>query len=212
MKHAVFLLFLSLLLNSCISKKISANDVSFRIIDTILQDSSYARLQISNNTGKNFYFPILNTGESEKWSHMLSSRENRFFFMYPVFYDSSNQKKDWVTENCLSDRDIEMESLDQLWRKKKQAISIKDLLLLKSGENIIIKVPVKVQVKVSENCIWKLSGSTAHDDLKVEIAYLKKEKELALQLLSSETLDSLNRIGYELYESELRSNKVIFRD
>lgn len=87
-------------------------------------------------------------------------------------------------------------------------INSKDFILLKSGENIKIKVPMNLHIKISKYCNWELENYRNEKDLKIAINYPKKDRELATKLLSSKTLDSLKLMGYELYDKEINSNKV----
>lgn len=101
-----------------------------------------------------------------------------------------------------------MEIVDELWKKKKETITTKDLILLKSDESIIIKVPMSLYIKISKDCTWELENYRNEKELYIAINYPKKDRELAIKFLSSKTLDSLKQMGYELYDKEINSNKV----
>lgn len=79
MKTITLAFFLFLLLNSCASKKEMSRDIEFRIIDKFIADNSFITLEIRNKTASNYYLPIINSPESEKWKYILSSDQNRFF-------------------------------------------------------------------------------------------------------------------------------------
>lgn len=124
----------------------------------------------------------------------------------------SDEKKDlgWKTSNCFDEHiiDEEMEKLCELWKQKKKSIEVKDLILLKSGESIKIKVPINLNLKITKECSWELENYRNEKELNIAINYPKKEKELASKFLSPKTLDSLKQMGYELYDKEINSNKV----
>lgn len=73
MKTITLASFLFLLLNSCASKKEMSRDIEFTITDKSIADNSFINLQISNKTASNYYLPIINSPESEKWKYELSS-------------------------------------------------------------------------------------------------------------------------------------------
>lgn len=93
-------------------------------------------------------------------------------------------------------------------KKRKKNIAVKDLILLKSGESLKIKVPMNLHIKISTDCTWELDNYRNEKELKIAINYSKKEKELATKFLDSKTLDSLKQMGYEFYDKEINSNKV----
>ena len=207
MKTIKLALILALFFNSCASKKEMSKEIEFAIIDKSVKDNSFINLQISNKTSLNYYLPIINLPESEKWKYELSSDQNRFFFIYKVGYNFNNEKRHWISENCISERDVELEESYELWNKKKKSIGVKNLILLKSGESIKIKVPMDLHIKISKFCNWELEGYKS-EKLDIGINYPNKDQELAIKFLSSKTLDSLKQMGYELYDKEINSNKV----
>lgn len=208
MKTIPLSFFLFLLLNSCAAKKEMNKQIEFTITDKSIKDNSFITLLISNKTSSNYYLPIINSYESEKWRYILSNEQRRFFFIFKIGYNSKNEERHWFSENCLSEIDKELDEVDELWKKKKVTITTKDLILLKSGESIKIKVPMNLHIKISRDCTWELENYRNEKELKIAINYPKKEKELAAKFLSAKTLDSLKQMGYELYDNEISSNKV----
>ncbi|MFB9108377.1 hypothetical protein [Flavobacterium gyeonganense] len=207
MKTIILTSFLFLLLHSCASKKEMSRDIEFIITDKSIVDNSFINLKISNKTTLNYYLPIINSPESEKWKYELSSDQNRFFFIYKVGYNFNNEKRHWISENCIAERDVELEESYELWNKKKESIGVKDLILLKSGESIKIKLPMNLHIEISKYCNWELK-SYKTEKLSIGINYPNKEKESAVKFLNSKTLDSLKQMGYKLYDKEINSNKV----
>jgi hypothetical protein len=207
MKNVTLTSFLFLLLNLSVPKKEMNRNIEFKIIDKIITDNSCINLLIVNKTTSNYYLPIINSNESQKWAFILSADENRFFFINKVGYNSRNQQIDWFSQNCI-ELDEELMKVDELWKKKKQKINTKDLILLKSGKSIKIKVPFNLYIKISRYCTWELKNYRNEKGQKIAINYSKKENELATKFLSLQTLDSLKQMGYELYTKEINSNKV----
>lgn len=210
MKTIILTSILFLFLNSCASKKETNRDIQFKIIDKFINDNSFINLKISNKTTFNYYLPIIYSSDSEKWKYMMSANENKFFFIYKVGYNFNDEEKHWSSNNCFAEHviDTEMEKLHELWKQKKKSIAIKDLILLKSGESIKIKVPINLDIKISKDCTWELENYRHEKKLKIAINYPQKEKELANNLLNLKTLDSLKQMGYELYDKGINSNKV----
>ena len=209
MKTITIASFLFLLLNSCASKQEMNRNIEFTITDKLIKDSSFINLEIRNKTALNYYFPIINSPESEKWRYILSSNQRRFFFIFKVGYNSTDEERDWSSVDCNYDViDTELENVDKSWTQKKESITSKDLILLKSGEGIEIKVPMNLYIKISKYCNWELENYRNEKELHIAINYPKKDRELATKFLSSKTLDSLKQMGYELYDKEINSNKV----
>lgn len=209
MKTITLASFLFLLLNSCASKKEMSRDIEFTITDKSIADNSFINLQISNKTTSNYYLPIIYSSDSEKWKYMMSANENKFFFIYKVGFNAIDEKRHWSSVDCNYDViDTEIEKVDKLWEQKKEVITTKYLILLKSGESIKIKVPMNLYIKISKYCNWELENYRNEKELHIAINYPKKDRELATKFLSSKTLDSLKQMGYELYDKEINSNKV----
>lgn len=201
------ILFL-LIITSCTSQKKMNNTIEFKILDKSIVDNSFINLEITNHTTSNYYLPIINLSDSEKWRYIISSDERRLFFIFKIGYNSRNEERHWYSENCNSEFDKELDKVDELWRKKRKTIAVKDLILLKSSKSLKIRVPMNLYIKISKDCTWELENYKNEKELKIAINYPKKEKELATRFLSSKTLDSLKQMGYKLYDKEIKSNIV----
>lgn len=208
MKTIPLVSFILLLLTSYISEKKTSEDIEFIITDKSIVDNSFINLKITNHTSSNYYLPIINSSDSEKWRYLVSSDERRFFFIFKIGYNSRDEEKHWYSTNCYSEFDSELNKTDELWKKKRKTIAVKDLILLKSGESIKIRVPMNLYIKISTDCTWELENYRSEKELKIAINYPKKEKELATKFLGSKTLDSLKQMGYKLYDKEIKSNIV----
>ena len=209
MKTITLYTFLFLLLNSCASIKKMHKDIEFKIIDKSTIDNSFINFEISNKTKFNYYLPIIKSFENQKWFFILPFEEHSFFSILLVI-NNGNKNFSWKTDNCFAESiiDEEMEKLDEIWKQKKKSIDIKDLILLKSGQSVKIKVPINLYIKISKYCNWELENYRNEKELHIGINYPKKDRELATKFLSSKTLDNLKQMGYELYDKEINSNKV----
>lgn len=96
-------------------------DVEFTITDKSIADNSFINLQISNKTTSNYYLPIITKLKVKKWKYELSSEEDRFFFIYKVGYNVTNDKRNWFSVDCNYDViDTESDKLNELWKKRKK--------------------------------------------------------------------------------------------
>lgn len=77
MKIIALSYFLFLSFNLCVVQK-SRTNIEFTIVKDIVQENSSIWLLINNKTSSNYYLPIINSFESERWKYMLSRDE--FFF------------------------------------------------------------------------------------------------------------------------------------
>lgn len=60
---------------------------------------------------------------------------------------------DWYSSTCYdSSSDEELICYSKLWEQKKKNTGIKNLVLLKSGESIKIKVPMALRIDFSKYC------------------------------------------------------------
>lgn len=198
-----------LFLNLCFSQEKRAKDITFEIVDKVLKNNSYAKLLISNNSSYNYYLPILNSVDSEKWNFMLPTNETSFFFVHMIVYNFGNENLSWRSNNCF-DEDVDpiSRSFDEKWMQKKKSIKIEDFILLKAGQKKVINVPINLQVKLSNDCFWEIKDYKNEKELKVTYYYRKKQGELESLFLSSEILNKLKQLNYKLYNLEIESNKV----
>jgi|SRR6218665_1549941 len=194
--------FLFLLLNSCASKKELNKSVEFIITYQYVVDNSFINLLITNKSESNYYLPILQSFENERLEFILPSEENNFFCIYKVFTSSANKELEWFSDNCYAESviDQEREKLHQLWKKKKESIEAKDLILLKSGESIKIKIPIHLNLKVTDVCSWELKNYRSEKELSIAINYLKKDTQLTAKFLNTKVIEDLKNSGYELYD------------
>jgi hypothetical protein len=208
MKIMTFIFYL--FLNSCFAQNEFKKDIKFAIVNNVVKDNTYITLLISNNSSYNYYLPILNSFESERWKFMLSTDESNFFFIYMVAYDSNGKSLKWHSDNCYGDHviDEDLNKLYDQWQQKKKNISIKDLILLKAGDHIKIRVPINLQIKYSKDCFWEIEDFKNEKKLTITYYYRAKQSELISRFLDSQTIQNLNLMNYKLYNEEIESNKV----
>jgi hypothetical protein len=209
-KRAV-IICVSLIVYSCSSKKQVENKIELKIENQILSNNSRINVLIINNTRYNYYLPILNSPESEKWKYMLSSKENSFFFLYMRAYTRGGSVLDWRTTNCFDEHseNDESELLDILWENKKKNIGIEDLILIPAGKTVTIDVPVKLHVDISKHCSWEIPNYKKEKELLISFSYSDKSQYSVQDFLTSNTIEKLKKMRYRLYDKSMESNKVV---
>ncbi|OOV20661.1 hypothetical protein [Flavobacterium sp. LM4] len=207
----ITLIFFSLMMNSCISKKEVSNDIELKIQNEIVRNNGMLTMLIINNTQCNYYLPILNSPESEKWKFMLSAKENSFFFLYMCTYNAEEAPINWYTPNCFNEHLLDEESnkLNALWEQKKKNIGITDLILIPAGETITIEIPVKLHLDISKYCFWEIENYKEEDKLLISFRYPDKSLHTISDFITLNTIKALKQKGYRLYDKSMESNKVI---
>jgi len=204
-KIDMLMLFLLLNISSYAFDNRNVDKIEFTITDKTITDNSFITLLINNKTLSDYYLPIINTEEAVKWDLMLPFEEKSFFFLITVFFNDSIKEIPWVTQDC--DNFGSSDELYQLWIQKKKKLEVKDLILLKSGDSLTIRLPVKLSVKLSKDCTWILHYNNKKV-LNTSLIYTKKEIVLESKYLNRKTLKTLKRMGYKLYTDEIVSNNV----
>jgi len=196
-------------LNLCFSQEKKAKDITFKILDKVLKNNTYAKLLIRNDSSHNYYLPILNSPDSETWNFILPSDETSFFFAHMIVYNFNNENLSWQCNNCFEkDLDPIWRTFDEKWMQKKNNIKIEDFVLLKAGERKVINVPINLKVKLSNDCFLEIKDYKNEKELKVTYYYRKKQEGWTSLFLDSQILKKLEQLNYKLYDLEIESNRV----
>lgn len=201
-----------LILNPCFAQKKLKNDIEFKILDKVARDNSCVSLLIKNNSSYDYYLPIINSFESERWKFMLPKDESSFFFIYMTVYNVDDKIIKWHSDNCYSEhfRDENLSMFNDQWVQKRKNIRVEDLILLKAGERKKFKVPVHLKVKLSDDCFWEIENYK-EEELKFTYYYRKKQSEMIYSFLDEKIIKKLEQLKYKLYDKEVESNKVRLR-
>ncbi|OOV13043.1 hypothetical protein BXU10_23660 [Flavobacterium sp. LM4] len=78
----ITLIFFSLMMNSCISKKEVSNDIELKIQNEIVRNNGMLTMLIINNTQCNYYLPILNSPEVKNGNLCCPPKRIVFFPLY----------------------------------------------------------------------------------------------------------------------------------
>lgn len=208
MKISKFLLLL-FICASLNGKSIQTEKIYFSISNRINDNHfSYVNLKIQNKTKKKYYLPAIYSNDSEKWHLLISPKVSDFFFFSPIFSDNQINSYSWTTTELYESvlyNNVYLES----WEKKKNLININDLILLKAGESVEIKIPMNLSLQISDYCVWRLDNYDYLSKLNACVIYSKKDKSVERELLHGEIILKLNCMGYSLYVDEIISNKII---
>jgi hypothetical protein len=207
MKLNKLILILLLGIRFSASSTVHNDKIEFIIKDKYITDKSFITLLITNKTSINYYLPIINSSESEKWRFILSKNENSFFFLDKNIYDKDGNQLLWHNVNYEMEDPV-LRKLDDHWVMKRKNIKAKDFFLLNSGDSLIIKIPMNLLIKISDNLVWSPNNFEKEDTLYVSLLYRKKSILLQNELLNKKNIEKLKKMGYKLYTDEIISNKV----
>ncbi|WP_306350859.1 hypothetical protein [Flavobacterium sp. '19STA2R22 D10 B1'] len=198
-KKIVYLLFVLLIVGSCSTKKIA-----FNIKNNIVKDSSYISMEIINPTNKDYYLPI-----------DLFDRNNYDFLkvkekmlLYPSITISENKKEVLLLGYGSADDRIPNYYLKKEWYLN-QFSSVKKITKVSAKSKTVVNFPfyVKLESPYTSSYKWyEVEEGKVYD---FEIRY-QADKDVVKTVLNKLTLDSLQAMGYELYDKEIISNKVPF--
>lgn len=205
MKNCILLTLLIMSLNLYSEKK--SKGIQFSILNKDVKNSDSIKLLIKNTSVTNYYLPIINTPESEKLEFIVSSKDRVFFFNGLIFIDSISKVVLWHSD-LTSTEDLELNLLSDSWENKKANITVNDLILLKHGDSVLLKIPINLKIVVSKKRIWKLEDYKKVE--KVYILYHKKDFDMEKKCLNKNTIEKLKELGYKLYTDEIISNSVKF--
>jgi len=207
MKKIIFLLFLSTTIYTTLLN--AENGIEFIIKDYTIKDSSFINLLIKNKSTINYYLPLLNTIETEKWLFIIKNEDSKFFFLDRNYYDSKGNTLNWRSRNSKMKID-KLEKLTENWRKKKKSIQSKDLIMINSGDSLIIKVSINLFVKITDSLTVFPRNFDKKDSLFVRLIYNSKSLDMEKNCLSKKTINKLKQLGYKLYTKKIISNSVNF--
>jgi hypothetical protein len=208
MKIITLVSFSILLFSSCAAKKALKGNMEFAITDKSINDNSFLTLLISDKTASNYWLPIITSPESEKWQFLLRSDEVRFFFTFITGFNAEGKEMNWISEQSDHGDWTELEKYTELWDQKKKAIGVNDLILLKSGESIKIKVPIHLTLKITKDFVWELENYKNEKSVQIAIHYPEKRLKHTSKFLEAKVIKQLKTMKYRLYRPEINSNKV----
>ncbi len=182
------------------------NDSGLQFIinnDSITEDS-YITLLIKNNSSTDYYLPIIRTEKTIQWNALFNMQARNFFFINTVFMTDSTREIPWGTANCYDMGDYDF--FEKYWSQKLNGIKSRNMILIKSGDSSKVEMPVKLTIKYSEFCIWKLQDYDKFNKINAYFVYEPKTFDMEEKFLSKSTISKLKRMGYELYTNKIVSD------
>jgi hypothetical protein len=187
------ILIFSIFLFSFIPKQISKNkEIEFKVLNKSLKDSTEVEIQVTNFSKFNYYLLLDTNGLKEKLAPFQSS-----CYLSTVFLGIIDSKNKNIG--------LQLNDLDIVYPERKKFF-VKDLFKLKSGEKKTFKMPFKLKTIINEY-VWleyKVDKSKLYS---TKVEYNIQNKFLQ-NILSKRTKDSLQKMGYKLYNKQITSNKV----
>jgi hypothetical protein len=216
MKTKIILIIFTFFFTSFCVKKEIKNEVVFKLLDkSLYKDDYFIRLKIINNSNNNYYLPI-----DKSVQGLLCKKHYDTFEKKNLLYLNNfilNKKKD--TLNQIEEfSSIHRTPMDDVYYKSfkekcNNINGIEKLIIIKSKESKIIKIPISLWFEVVfSNDIYTVEDYDKLDEsYQIFLHYKKKEKSLISKYFDINLLDSLEKKNIKLYQKEIVSNGLKFR-
>jgi hypothetical protein len=182
------------------SKHIIKDELEFRILNKLINDNSNLDVELINRSTKDYYI-IVDTTSFYNDLAPFSSSEFLNLINVGIEDDCNN-----AIDLELVDYECYNNSINKDFTYK---IRVKNILKIKSKQRVNFKIPFKMKTKINDNCWYGYQVEKMKKEKKYFV-FLKcpKSDEYLKQRLPLEIKDSLKQMGYELYNSEINSNKI----
>ncbi|UOK42219.1 MULTISPECIES: hypothetical protein [Flavobacterium] len=196
MKKALYILFV--LIVSCSNlKSTQTGDLQLEILESAVNDNTNIDAQILNKTKKDYYLLL----DTASFHHKLNFYEEKslLYSMGINMYDENNNYiPQALKDNC-----------ENVTTNEKKKFTTRDILKIRQGQTIKIKIPFKIRYIVNEYCQIGYQTELMKKGTKYYLQLISYEpNEYVKTLLSNEVKDSLKNLNYELYDRTILSNKV----
>ena len=182
--------------------------VEFVIKNKFIQDSSYVDLLVKNKTSTSYYFPIIESPETDKWRFLIWGELGKFFFLEKTYTDSINNNKSWYSDDCITGGEKEQSEFESLWDARKSLIRADDIICLRPGDSVTLKIPIHLIVKFADYCKWQIKDYDYKSNIWLVLRYEFKVQPDEFLALSANTINELHSRGFSLYTDEIISNRV----
>jgi hypothetical protein len=193
MKKIIFICFI---LIGCVkyNQKEIRSDIDFRLTNTSIKDSTDLKITITNNTLKNYYLLY-----SSKSVNDIMKEFNNGESLYTISADIVDDKNS----------PISIELYDGSCPINIPVHTTEDILKLKPKQKVKLSIPFRMKTNVSTYCYYQYVIDTI-DLNKQYYVYVDYYigNEYFKNALPKTVKDSLEQMGYELYEKEIVSNRV----
>ncbi|KQS53203.1 hypothetical protein ASG38_00180 [Flavobacterium sp. Leaf359] len=170
------------------------SDIDMKLTNTSIKDSTDLKITITNNSLKNYY--LLYSSKSVNDIMKEFNNSGALYTISAVIVDDENSSIDLklYEGSCPYDSPVH---------------TTKDILKLKPKQKIKLSIPFRMKTNVSEDCYYGYMTDTMLPDKQYYVyAYYYIGNEYFKNALPKTIKDSLEQMGYELYEKEIVSNRV----
>jgi hypothetical protein len=195
----------SIILFSCLSNKSlqKKENLDLQIINEQIKNNNHLKVVLKNETSKDYYLLMDTLSFSNKQSPFKASSLLYSGFVN-IFDDSGNEiLMEYVDDGCYN-KDYYKEAL-----KGPKKLSTKNVLKLKANKSVTFNVPFNLKTIIGEDCWYGYQTQLMKPEQKYGITFQYIEpNDYIKTVLPKSAQDSLQRMGYELYDKKIVSNKV----
>lgn len=200
----LFVFIMSFFLFSCIKSQNREKGIELKISNKEIKNGDFVNIEFTNNTNKVYYLPIDFTDFLFE-INMLSNKEQKLFFLNEKVVDSNGGDVDMLGEITTTHY---VNDLYSDWNKHLSQKRISDIIIVKPKEKKMFSFPFYI-IKNSKYYEFEwFKYNFTHKENFLYYIYQGNMIDLEQSLFSKSLLDSLETLGYKLYEKEIISNKV----
>ena len=188
--------FLLILTVSCSNlKSTQTGDLQFKILESNINDNTEVEVEIINKSQKSYYLLLDTTSLHQQLNFYYGSS-----MLYSIDFNICDEFNNYIPQR------LKVECDNQFERKN---FTTKDVLKIRKGETIKLKIPFRINHVVHEYCQIRYQTEL----MKKETIYFVElvsygPNEYEKTILSEEVRDSLKNLNYKLYKRKISSNKV----
>lgn len=177
------------------------------ITDLGVKNNSFINVSLYNNTKKNIYFPLDTSSLGEDIEFFSGVDEERFFLVMKNIQQIADSK--WIPIIAPCDEFDYIGTVSDKWNEKIKNLEVEDMVLLKKGDSTSFKIPFKLHHERIKDCYYEYVDykNFKNGEYQVYLSYNLISK-FERTFLKPSLINSLNKLGYEIYDGKLISNKV----
>ena len=175
------------------------HDIEYLISNKFVKDSTDVEITLKNNSSRNYYLLLDTLIFNDNYAKFESS--NTFMWSALKISDPNGKVALAQIENYDCQNDF--------YYKRSKEITTKSFLKIMARESITFRVPFKIKTSITSYCWQKyiLEQRINKSYYKIYFESLPVEKWIN-QNSYKVAQDSLRKMGYELYNKKITSNKV----
>jgi hypothetical protein len=170
------------------------SDIDIRLTNTSIKDSTDLKITITNNTLKNYY--LLYSSKSVNDIMKEFNNGSSLYTISAVLVNDENSSPDieLYDGSCLINIPVH---------------TTKDIVKLKPKQKVKLSIPFRMKTNVSEDCYYGYKTDMMVPN-KQYYVYMRYSiiNEYFKNALPKTVKDSIEQMGYELYDKQIVSNRV----